>query len=136
MGKPLYVIDGIPYGGDASRNWLGKSDVSGEDAFNALSLEDIESISILKDASAHLFTDYVQPMGWYWLQQKGNKDEKTTVNINAYYGWQNLTRFPELANAYQYSRGLLEAEQNAGRNLSAIYTPEELEKWGRYRTRI
>ena len=91
MGKPLYVIDGIPYGGDASRNWLGKSDVSGEDAFNALSLEDIESISILKDASASI-TDYVQPMGWYWLQQKkGNKDEKTTVNINAYYGWQNLT---------------------------------------------
>lgn len=129
MGKPLYVIDGIPYGGDASRNWLGKSDVSGEDAFNALSLEDIESISILKDASASIYGLRAANGVVLVTTKKGNKDEKTTVNINAYYGWQNLTRFPELANAYQYSRGLLEAEQNAGRNPSAIYTPEELEKW-------
>lgn len=55
MGKPLYVIDGIPYGGDASRSWVGTSHVSGEDAFNALSLEDIESISVLKDASASIY---------------------------------------------------------------------------------
>ena len=61
MGKPLYVIDGIPYGGEARRNWLGKSDVSGEDAFNALSLEDIESISILRMLRP-LFMDYAHQM--------------------------------------------------------------------------
>lgn len=129
MGKPLYVIDGIPYGGDASRNWLGKSDVSGEDAFNALSLEDIESISILKDASASIYGLRAANGVVLVTTKKGRNDEKTRVNINGYYGWQNLTRFPELANAYQYVRGLLEAEQNSGRNPNEIYTPEELEKW-------
>lgn len=55
MGKPLYVIDGVPYGGEAERDWLGLTRISGEDAFNALNLEDIENISILKDASAAIY---------------------------------------------------------------------------------
>lgn len=129
MGKPLYVIDGIPYGGDASRNWLGKSDVSGEDAFNALSLEDIESISILKDASASIYGLRASSGVVLVTTKKGRKGESPRVNINGYYGWQNLTRFPELANAYQYTRGLLEAEQNTNRDPSILYTSEELAKF-------
>ena len=38
----LFVIDGIPYGGMNSRDWLQASDVSGSDVFNALNIEDIE----------------------------------------------------------------------------------------------
>lgn len=48
MGSPLFVIDGIPYGGMNSRDWLQASDVSGNDVFNALNIEDIESITVLK----------------------------------------------------------------------------------------
>lgn len=129
MGKPLYVIDGIPYGGDASRNWLGKSRVSGEDAFNALSLEDIESISILKDASASIYGLRASSGVVLVTTKKGRKEDNIRVNVNGYYGWQNLTRFPELATAGQYVRGLLEAEQNAGKDPSALYTKEELAKW-------
>lgn len=33
MGSPLFVIDGIPYGGMNSRDWLQASDVSGNDVF-------------------------------------------------------------------------------------------------------
>jgi TonB-linked SusC/RagA family outer membrane protein len=129
MGDPLYVIDGIPYGGDASRNWLGKSRVSGEDAFNALNLEDIESISILKDASASIYG--LRAAGGVVLitTKKGRKDDNVQVNVNGYYGWQNLTRFPELANAGQYVRGRVEAIQNAGDDPSTLYTREELAKW-------
>jgi TonB-dependent SusC/RagA subfamily outer membrane receptor len=129
MGKPLYVIDGIPYGGEASRNWLGKSNVSGEDAFNALSLEDIESISILKDASASIYGLRASSGVVLVTTKKGRKDDRATVNVNAYYGWQNLTRFPKMASAPQYVRGLLEAEQNSGKDPSALYTPEEFAKW-------
>lgn len=129
MGKPLYVIDGIPYGGDASRNWLGKSDVSGEDAFNALSLEDIESISILKDASASIYGLRASSGVVLVTTKKGTKDDKVRVNLNAYYGWQNLTRFPKMATAGQYVRGLVETEQNAGKDPSELYTKEELAKW-------
>ena len=129
MGKPLYVIDGIPYGGEASRNWLGKSNVSGEDAFNALSLEDIESISILKDASASIYGLRASSGVVLVTTKKGRKDDRATVNVNAYYGWQNLTRFPTMASAPQYVRGLLEAEQNSGKDPSSLYTPEEFAKW-------
>ena len=55
MGSPLFVIDGIPYGGMNSRDWLQASDVSGSDVFNALNIEDIESITVLKDASAAIY---------------------------------------------------------------------------------
>lgn len=129
MGKPLYVIDGIPYGGDASRNWLGKSNVSGEDAFNALSLEDIESISILKDASASIYGLRAANGVVLVTTKKGRKEDHVRVNVNGYYGWQNLTRFPTMANAGQYVRGLVEAEQNAGKDPSELYPREELAKW-------
>lgn len=129
MGKPLYVIDGIPYGGDTNRNWVGRSEVSGEDAFNSLNLEDIESISVLKDASASIYGLRAANGVVLVTTKKGRNDDNVKVNVNGYYGWQNLTRFPKLANAGQYVRGLVEAEQNAGNNPSELYTREELDKW-------
>lgn len=129
MGNPLYVIDGIPYGGNTERNWVGKSRVSGEDAFNALSLEDIESISILKDASASVYGLRAANGVVLVTTKKGRKEDHVKINVNGYYGWQNLTRFPKMANAGQYVRGLVEAEQNAGKDPSELYTPEELAKW-------
>lgn len=128
MGRPLYVIDGIPYGGNASRNWLGTSTVSGEDAFNALSLEDIESISILKDAAAAVYGLRAANGVVLVTTKKGSKDN-AKIRINSYYGIQNLTRFPELATAGQYVRGLVEAAQNQGGNPAALYSKEELAKW-------
>lgn len=55
MGTPLFVIDGIPYGGNTSSDWLVNSEVSGNDVFNSLNIEDIESITVLKDASAAIY---------------------------------------------------------------------------------
>lgn len=129
MGKPLFVIDGIPYGGNTGRDWLGTSNVSGEDAFNALNLEDIESISILKDASASVYGLRAANGVVLVTTKKGAKGEAPTVKLNSYYGWQNLTRFPKLATAGQYVRGLVEAEQNANKDPAALYTKEELAKW-------
>lgn len=129
MGKPLYVIDGVPYGGQAERDWLGLTRISGEDAFNALNLEDIESISILKDASAAIYGLRAANGVVLVTTKKGRKDEKVSININGYYGWQNLTRFPEMANAAQYVRGRVEAQQNAGADPSLLYSKEELAKW-------
>ncbi|KKX49917.1 hypothetical protein L950_0212945 [Sphingobacterium sp. IITKGP-BTPF85] len=42
MGNPLYVIDGISYGGQTGTDWVGTQNGSGADMFNALNLEDIE----------------------------------------------------------------------------------------------
>lgn len=129
MGNPLYVIDGIPYGGQTGTDWVQSSNVSGNDAFNALNIEDIESISILKDASASIYGLRAANGVVLVTTKKGRKNEKNSVNVNGYYGWQNLTRFPKLANAGQYIRALVESEQNYGRDPRNLYSPEELSKW-------
>lgn len=129
MGNPLFVIDGIPYGGDTGTDWVQSSNVSGNDAFNSLNIEDIESISILKDASASIYGLRAANGVVLVTTKKGKQAEKISVNVNGYYGWQNLTRFPELANAGQYTRALVESEQNYGRDPRNLYTPEELAKW-------
>ena len=129
MGNPLFVIDGIPYGGQTGNDWVQSSNVSGNDIFNSLNLEDIESITILKDASAAIYGIRASSGVVLVTTKKGRKNEDVRININGYYGWQNLTRFPKLANAAQYTRGRVEAAQNAGQDPYSVYTPEELAKW-------
>ncbi|MFD2744662.1 MULTISPECIES: SusC/RagA family TonB-linked outer membrane protein [Sphingobacterium] len=129
MGNPLFVIDGVPYGGQTGNDWVGSSNVSGQDAFNALNIEDIENITILKDASAAIYGLRAANGVVLVTTKKGSKGESVRVNINGYMGWQNLTRFPTLANAAQYTRALVETAQNEGGNPSAVMTPEELAKW-------
>ncbi len=129
MGAPLYVIDGIPYGGNTGNDWLVNSEVSGNDVFNSLNIEDIESITVLKGASAAIYGLRASNGVVLVTTKKGKKNEKVSINVNGYYGWQNLTRFPELANAEQYTRGLAEAAQNRGEDPNSVYTKEELAKW-------
>lgn len=129
MGNPLYVIDGVPYGGITGADAFGMSQGSGEDIFNQLSLEDIESVSILKDASAAIYGLRASNGVVLVTTKKGRKDDNISVNINGYYGFQNFTRYPQPANAYQFVRARIESEQNYGRNPMNLYSPEELAKW-------
>ncbi|MDR1454039.1 MAG: SusC/RagA family TonB-linked outer membrane protein [Tannerella sp.] len=129
MGSPLFVIDGIPYGGSTGLASTGSPVFGGQTSFNALSIEDVESISILKDASASVYGLRASNGVVLVTTKKGRRDESINVNVNGYYGWQNFTRFPTPANAGQYVRGIVESEQNQGRNPALIYTPDELAKW-------
>ncbi|RZL16548.1 MAG: SusC/RagA family TonB-linked outer membrane protein, partial [Pedobacter sp.] len=129
MGNPLYVIDGVAYGGQTGTDWVGTQNASGADIFNALNLEDIESISILKDAAAAVYGFRAARGVVLITTKKGSKNEKAKININGYQGWQNITRFPTMANAGQYTRGLVEAAQNENRDPNSVYTSEELAKW-------
>lgn len=129
MGSPLYVIDGVAYGGQEGTDWVGTQNGSGADIFNSLNLEDIESISILKDAAAAVYGFRASRGVVLITTKKGAKGESAKININGYQGWQNLTRFPTMANAKQYTRGLVEAAQNENRDPKTVYTPEELAKW-------
>ncbi|MCS4226379.1 TonB-dependent receptor [Sphingobacterium sp. BIGb0165] len=129
MGSPLYVIDGVAYGGQEGTDWVGTQNGSGADIFNALNLEDIESISILKDAAAAVYGFRASKGVVLITTKKGAKGDRAKINLNGYRGWQNLTRFPKMANAKQYTRGLVEAAQNVNRDPNSVYTPEELAKW-------
>ncbi|PWG81257.1 SusC/RagA family TonB-linked outer membrane protein [Pararcticibacter amylolyticus] len=129
MGNPLYVIDGIAYGGQTGTDWVGTQNGSGADIFNSLNLEDIESISILKDAAAAVYGFRASRGVVLITTKKGKRNETAKININGYQGWQNLTRFPDMANAAQYTRGLVEAAQNEGRDPNSVYSSQELAKW-------
>ena len=129
MGDPLYVIDGIAYGGMTGSDAFGFSQGSGENIFNNLSLEDIESISILKDASAAVYGLRASNGVVLVTTKKGSRSEDVRININGYYGVQNFTRYPQPANAHQFVRARVESEQNYGRDPMSLYSPEELAKW-------
>ena len=114
MGEPLFVIDGIP--ADAGQ-------------FNNLGQNDIESISILKDASAAIY-GLRAANGVVLVTTKRGKAGKPAINISGYYGLQNYTRYPRPANAYQHQRGILEMDQNNFPNPNPpSLTEEELENW-------
>jgi TonB-linked SusC/RagA family outer membrane protein len=111
MGTPLYVIDGV---------------VSDEGSFNNLGLDDIDNISILKDASAAIY-GLRAANGVVLVTTKRGQRGAPVIRLSGYYGVQNFTRYPHPANAYQYERALVESDQNQGRKSNI--TPEELEKW-------
>ena len=113
MGDPLYVIDGIQQ--DAGQ-------------FNNLAPNDIESITILKDASAAIYGVRAANGVVLVTTKRGKRGESNTINLDAYYGVQNWSRFPETVNAYQWQVGKVEADMNRV-NPGTSMTPEELERW-------
>lgn len=112
LGAPLFVIDGVP---------------QSEGQFNNIGMEDIENISVLKDASAAIYGFRASNGVILVTTKKGKMSQKNSINVSSYYGLQNLTRYISASNAGDYVRALAEAEQNAG--LTPTTTPEILEKW-------
>ncbi len=111
MGTPLYIIDGIQ---------------QDEGQFNNLAPNDIESISVLKDASAAIYG--VQAANGVVLvtTKRGRQGAPNRINVNAYTGWQNWTRFPKTVNLYDWEKGKVEADVNQGR---VPISQEELDKY-------
>lgn len=130
LGAPLYVIDGVPYSTSEGATSFGfNTGISGQNLFNQLGLEDIESISILKDASAAVYGLRASNGVVLVTTKKGRRGETSNFNVSGYYGLQNFTRFNKPGSAAQYVRGRLESEQNLGRSPSLLYTKEQLAKW-------
>lgn len=130
LGTPLYVIDGVPYSIPDPTTAFGlNTGLSGQDVFNSLGLEDIESVTILKDASASIYGLRASNGVVLVTTKKGRKNETPAINVSGYYGLQNYTRYYKPANAGQYILGLLQSEQNLGRNPANLYSPEQLAKW-------
>jgi TonB-linked SusC/RagA family outer membrane protein len=112
MGDPLYVIDGIQQ--DAGQ-------------FNNISPTDIESITVLKDASAAIYGSRSANGVIIVTTKKGTNNSRNTFTVDAYTGWQNWVRFPETTNAYQWMLGKATAELNSAGKTDI--TRAELEKW-------
>jgi TonB-dependent SusC/RagA subfamily outer membrane receptor len=74
---PLYVVDGVPYEGSIS----------------SISPQDIESITVLKDAaSAALYGSRAANGVIMIVTRQGKQDQPATVQLSAKYGWSSRAR--------------------------------------------
>lgn len=113
MGAPLYVIDGVQ---------------SDEGQFNNIDFNDIETISVLKDASASIYGVRAANGVVVVTTKKGRRNTKNTVTLNAYYGWQNPSTFPKPANAATYLTNYVQSETLQGKK-DYTYSKEDYAKW-------
>lgn len=89
--NPLYVIDGFPLPD------------GGDNQLNAISPNDIETIDILKDASATAIYGVRAANGVVIITTKRGKAGKSTFNLDAYRGVQTVARRLDLLNAEEYA---------------------------------
>jgi len=101
----LILIDGIP----------GK--------LNDVNSEDVESISVLKDASTAAIYGSRAANGVILVTTKTGKEGKVSVGYNGYVGFNTPTALPEFVDTWQYATLYNEA---VGRE---AYTQEEIQKF-------
>jgi TonB-linked SusC/RagA family outer membrane protein len=110
--EPLYVVDGFPYSGNPT----------------LLNNVDIESIQVLKDASATAIYGSRGANGVVIITTKRGKQGKTTVDYDGYYGWQTIRKKIEMMNAKEYA--LFYNEQAANDGLAPHFTQDEINSFG------
>lgn len=96
-----------------------------ERPFNEINIEDIQSFSILKDASATALYGSKGANGVVLITTKKGRAGKVNVNGKVEYGYLTRTRTPEFVDGYIYANLLNEALTT--RNLEPRYTANELE---------
>ncbi|MGK7396228.1 MAG: SusC/RagA family TonB-linked outer membrane protein [Candidatus Cyclobacteriaceae bacterium M3_2C_046] len=107
VADPLYVIDGVPVtelgGGILGQENARVRDVRGPiNIMSMINPNDIESISVLKDASAAAIYGVRAANGVILITTKKGNSETPTINFNARYGVQNLIRKWDVLNTQQY----------------------------------
>lgn len=112
--EPLYVIDGIPISGDASnQNTSGRSPLqtssgnqNAQTTVSPLSLinpGDIESIDVLKDASATAIYGNRASNGVIIITTKRGKTGKSQITYDGYLGFQKNAKYLDMMNLKQYA---------------------------------
>ena len=124
--QPLYVVDGVPYFADA----VGVRSDEGQEVSPLASLNssDIESITVLKDATATSIYGARAANGVIVITTKRGQAGKPKVNFTAKVGFETMPAYPDsykLANADQNIELTTEAFLNDG----YVSTQEEAEQF-------
>jgi TonB-linked SusC/RagA family outer membrane protein len=116
--QPLYIIDGIPVttGDFAQIGYSGQ----GSSALSDLNPSDIESISILKDASATAIYGARGSNGIVLLTTKRGKEQKSVVSVNVYSGLQRVWNELDMLNAREWM------DYRNDLTNSTVFTEEEM----------
>ncbi|GAB3272075.1 TonB-dependent receptor [Larkinella harenae] len=113
--RPLFIVDGVPVedGLLSSRDFGGQTD----NAFSLLNPNDIESIQVLKDASAKAIYGSRAANGVVLVTtKKGKTNQKTTFVAEVQRGITEIVRRPDLLNSSELLDLQREAVINAGQN--------------------
>ncbi len=108
--EPLIVIDGI-----ANR------------ALSSIAIDEVESIQILKDATAKMLYGSKAANGVIMLKTKRGYNGKRKVTFFHEYGIKTPTRLPQYLNSAQYTRLYNQARTNDG--LAPIYTLDDINNY-------
>ena len=95
-----------------------------ERSMDELNIEDIESFSVLKDASATAIYGSRGANGVILITTKRGKEGKVEVDAKAEYTWTTRTTTPKFVNGATYASMANEARTT--RNLKEVYSPQEL----------
>lgn len=116
-GEPLLVIDGIPR--------LGTTTNDGEMRLSDLNPDDIESISILKDAAAAAVYGARAANGVILVQTKrGQSSSRARVTYRGQFNFEQAVNLPKFLNARQFAELYNRAVEGSA---SDTYTPYDLE---------
>ncbi|MEO5683214.1 MAG: TonB-dependent receptor [Chitinophagaceae bacterium] len=121
--EPLYVIDGVPFKNDG---------VSSGASFNVLSTlnpSDIESISVLKDASSTAIYGSRGANGVVIITTKRGKSGAPVLAFESYYGSQKVRRKYPVLNGSEYATFLNDVNINDGR--PAVFTQAQVDAFGK-----
>ncbi|MCD8264530.1 MAG: SusC/RagA family TonB-linked outer membrane protein [Tannerellaceae bacterium] len=132
--EPLYVIDGLPINNSST---LSASSGQGglaenqtpRNPLNSLNTNDIESIEILKDASATAIYGSRGANGVIIITTKRGRKDGTTVNYSFNAGVQQVAKKIDVLSTEQYIRTMNELSVERGG--TAVFTTEDINRIGK-----
>ena len=111
--EPLYVIDGFPVTSNNSTRSVGSAGNVAPNALSSINPNDIESIEVLKDASATAIYGARGANGVILITTKKGSSGEPRISFDSYYGVQSVSKKIDLCNAEQFAIYVNEyAEQN------------------------
>lgn len=123
--EPLYVVDGFPiYAGRGSGVAGGAGGSSRISGMSNINPNDIESIEILKDASATAIYGARAANGVVLITTKSGSIGNDKISFSANYGLQNVTKKYDMMDAYNYA--LLQNEATVNDGGVPIYSQSDL----------
>ena len=131
--EPLWVVDGVPmFTGGTTNQMPGQNYTISPMSF--LNPDDIESITVLKDATATSIYGADGGNGVILVTTKKGREGKTNVNVNVEYGVAQIDRStaPKVLNARQFLELARQAYANAGLDERAF--PYQDNEWNQYST--
>ncbi|TCC83744.1 SusC/RagA family TonB-linked outer membrane protein [Pedobacter hiemivivus] len=123
--EPLYVIDGVPFNNSSSGATplsIGEDEKQTLNAMSFLNPSDIESIDILKDASATAIYGSRGANGVVLITTRQGKSGKEKIEFNAIVGQAKVSRKLDVLNASEYADYQNLAYLNSNKYTGTAYT--------------